>query len=65
MSVEDALAEIRACAGSQFDSTVVEAFCEEIASLPHRYGSAVSSTLAPPMLAPPTAAPPTAAPPSP
>jgi len=34
----DALAEIRACAGTQFDPTVVEAFCEEIASLPHRYG---------------------------
>ncbi len=38
MSVEDALAELRACAGTQFDPTVVEAFCEEIASLPHRYG---------------------------
>jgi two-component system cell cycle response regulator len=38
MSVEGALAEIRACAGTQFDPTVVEAFCEEIASLPHRYG---------------------------
>jgi len=37
-SVEDALAELRACAGTQFDPTVVEAFCEEIASLPHRYG---------------------------
>jgi len=69
MSVEDALAEIRACAGTQFDSTVVEAFCEEIASLPHRYGSAISPTvaLAAAQLsaAPPTAAPPTAAPPSP
>jgi HD-GYP domain-containing protein (c-di-GMP phosphodiesterase class II) len=44
MSVEEALAEIRACAGTQFDPTVVDAFCEEIASLPHRYGdrSAVS-----------------------
>jgi two-component system, cell cycle response regulator len=38
MSVEDALTEIRACSGTQFDPTVVEAFCEEIASLPHRYG---------------------------
>jgi two-component system, cell cycle response regulator len=38
MGVEDALAEIRACAGTQFDPTVVDAFCEEIASLPHRYG---------------------------
>jgi diguanylate cyclase (GGDEF)-like protein len=38
MSIDDALAEIRACAGTQFDPTVVDAFCEEIASLPHRYG---------------------------
>jgi two-component system cell cycle response regulator len=38
MSVEDALAELRACAGTQFDPTVVDAFCAEIASLPHRYG---------------------------
>jgi two-component system cell cycle response regulator len=38
MGIEDALAEIRACAGTQFDPTVVDAFCEEIASLPHRYG---------------------------
>jgi hypothetical protein len=36
--VEDSLAEIRACAGTQFDARVVEAFCDEIASLPHRYG---------------------------
>jgi diguanylate cyclase (GGDEF)-like protein len=64
MSVEDALAEIRACAGSQFDSTVVEAFCEEIASLPHRYGSGISA-MAPLPLASPMALPPTAAPPSP
>ena len=38
MTVEDALAEIRACADTQFDTRVVEAFCDEIASLPHRYG---------------------------
>jgi two-component system, cell cycle response regulator len=38
MGIEDALEEIRACAGTQFDPTVVDAFCEEIASLPHRYG---------------------------
>ncbi|MGH2979751.1 MAG: HD domain-containing phosphohydrolase [Solirubrobacterales bacterium] len=38
MSIEDALAEIRACAGTQFDPAVVDAFCDEIASLPHRYG---------------------------
>jgi diguanylate cyclase (GGDEF)-like protein len=37
MSVEDALAEIHACAGTQFDPAVVEAFREEVASLPHRY----------------------------
>jgi two-component system cell cycle response regulator len=43
MTVEDALAEIRACAGTQFDPQVVEAFCEEIASLPHRYGSSAAS----------------------
>ena len=50
MTVEDALAEIRACAGTQFDPTVVEAFCEEIASLPHRYGDRganVSATAVP------------------
>ncbi len=48
-SVDDALAELRACAGTQFDPAVVDAFCEEIASLPHRYGprerSAVSVRL--------------------
>jgi two-component system, cell cycle response regulator len=37
-SVEEALTELRACAGTQFDPAVVEQFCEEIASLPHRYG---------------------------
>jgi response regulator RpfG family c-di-GMP phosphodiesterase len=38
MSVESALAELRACAGTQFDPRVVQAFCAEIASLPHRFG---------------------------
>jgi diguanylate cyclase (GGDEF)-like protein len=38
LSVESALAEIRACAGTQFDPVVAQAFCDEIASLPHRYG---------------------------
>ena len=37
-SVEEALTELRACAGTQFDPVVVEKFCEEVASLPHRYG---------------------------
>ena len=41
MPVEDALAELRACAGTQFDPRVVEAFCEEIASLGPRYGDRV------------------------
>jgi two-component system cell cycle response regulator len=35
---EDAIAEIRACAGTQFDPRVVAAFCEEIATLGPRYG---------------------------
>jgi HD-GYP domain-containing protein (c-di-GMP phosphodiesterase class II) len=37
MSVHEALEELRACAGTQFDPAVVNAFCDEIASLPHRY----------------------------
>ena len=44
-SVEDAIAELRACAGTQFDPVVVEAFCEEIASLPYRYGPQSASVL--------------------
>jgi diguanylate cyclase (GGDEF)-like protein len=36
--VDEALAELRACAGTQFDPAVVDAFFEEIASQPHRYG---------------------------
>ena len=48
-SVDEALAELRACAGTQFDPAVVAAFFDEIASLPHRYGprerSAVSAPL--------------------
>ena len=54
MSVEDALAELRACAGTQFDPTVVEAFCEEIASLPHRYGDRTAVVYAVSKGAPPT-----------
>ena len=37
-SVEEALEELRTCAGTQFDPAVVTAFCDEIASLPYRYG---------------------------
>ena len=33
-SVEEALEELRACAGTQFDPAVVDAFCDHIASLP-------------------------------
>jgi two-component system cell cycle response regulator len=33
ISAQDALAELQACAGTQFDPAVVSAFCEEIASL--------------------------------
>jgi two-component system cell cycle response regulator len=44
-SVEEALEELRACAGTQFDASVVDAFCEEIASLPHRYGPQSPSVL--------------------
>jgi diguanylate cyclase (GGDEF)-like protein len=42
--VENALAELRACAGSQFDPAVVEAFCEEIASLGSRVGERIGTT---------------------
>jgi two-component system cell cycle response regulator len=49
---EDAIAEIRACAGTQFDPRVVAAFCEEIATLGPRYGrrdrgSATASLIGP------------------
>ncbi len=45
-SVDEALEELRACAGTQFDPAVVDAFCEEIASLPYRYGpQGTASTL--------------------
>jgi diguanylate cyclase (GGDEF)-like protein len=37
---EDALAELQACAGTQFDPRVVTAFCEEIAATGPRYGPA-------------------------
>jgi HD-GYP domain-containing protein (c-di-GMP phosphodiesterase class II) len=38
IGVEDALAELQACAGTQFDPAVVAAFCEEIATIGPRYG---------------------------
>jgi two-component system cell cycle response regulator len=38
ITAEDALAELQACAGTQFDPRVVSAFCEEMASLAPRYG---------------------------
>jgi len=37
--VEDALAELRACAGTQFDPEVVSAFCEEVVTLGTRFGT--------------------------
>ncbi len=40
IQVDDALAELRACAGSQFDPDVVTAFWEEIAALGPRVGGA-------------------------
>jgi two-component system cell cycle response regulator len=36
--VQEALAELQACAGTQFDPNVVAAFCEEIAAVGPRYG---------------------------
>ena len=36
--VEEAIAELRACSGTQFDPTIVAAFCEHIASLPYQFG---------------------------
>jgi two-component system, cell cycle response regulator len=49
ISAEDALAELQACAGSQFDPRVVTAFSVEIASLGPRYGDRTRrSTIAPP-----------------
>jgi len=44
-SVEAALEELRACAGTQFDSAVVNAFCDEIASLPYRYAPQGTSSV--------------------
>jgi two-component system cell cycle response regulator len=38
ITAEDAIAELQACAGTQFDPRVVTAFCEEIAALAPRYG---------------------------
>jgi HD-GYP domain-containing protein (c-di-GMP phosphodiesterase class II) len=39
MSVEGALAELRRCAGTQFDPTVVDAFCSVIAERAHLIAS--------------------------
>jgi diguanylate cyclase (GGDEF)-like protein len=43
-TVEEAVAELRACAGTQFDPAVVEAFCEEIAALGPRYSERVAAS---------------------
>jgi diguanylate cyclase (GGDEF)-like protein len=37
--VEEALEELRACSGTQFDPAVVAAFCEQIASLPYQFAT--------------------------
>ena len=42
--VENALAELKVCAGTQFDPVVVNAFLEEIANLGPRYGGRVQGT---------------------
>jgi two-component system, cell cycle response regulator len=44
--VEDALAELRACAGTQFDPRVVAACCDEIAALAPRYGGPLQNRAA-------------------
>ena len=44
--IEDALAELQACAGTQFDPRVVTAFREELASLGPRYGGQFQSSAA-------------------
>jgi diguanylate cyclase (GGDEF)-like protein len=46
IAVDDALAELRACAGTQFDPRVVAACCDEIASLAPRYGAPPQSRVA-------------------
>ena len=49
ISAQDALAELQACAGTQFDPRVVSAFCAEIASLGPRFaeGGAAAGRPAP------------------
>jgi diguanylate cyclase (GGDEF)-like protein len=47
MTVEDALAELQACAGTQFDPRVVTAFCAEIATQGPRYGDRVQAAARP------------------
>jgi two-component system, cell cycle response regulator len=44
ISAQDALAELQACAGTQFDPTVVSAFCAEIASLGPRFTQRAQAT---------------------
>ena len=44
--VEDALAELRACAGTQFDPEVVKAFCEEVVTLGPRFGAQLRNAAA-------------------
>jgi len=39
-AVDEALDELRACAGTQFDPAVVAAFCAHVASLPYQFGPA-------------------------
>ena len=40
--VNEALEELRACAGTQFDPAVVAAFCAHVASLPYQFGGATA-----------------------
>ncbi len=48
MTVEDALAELQACAGTQFDPRIVVAFCQEIATIGPRYGRRPEGAVAAP-----------------
>ena len=44
--VNEALEELRACSGTQFDPAVVAAFCEHVASLPYQFGGATARSSA-------------------
>jgi two-component system cell cycle response regulator len=48
-SVDEALEELRACAGSQFDPEVVEAFCAQVAALGPRIADRVGAPVAAPI----------------